>query len=344
MTDFQTIRVTLPLKVKFWVARGEASQKTNFITIMNNRYSGEAATSVQYGPTLAGLESDLRQGINNLKRRKKIDIDTLEAINKYKIHPIARSALTCMVLNYLSGEMQRYPWEILGLGTPVGIRNSITVSIGEPEDVITAIRESDYPIVKVKMGSDYDAELVQRLEEVAGKKELRIDANGGWSCEKAEEMVFHLGRHGVKVIEQPTSIEHVKEWPHIKAKNAEVELILDEGLESMDDYQNFAEYIDGINIKMEKSGGILEASRIARRAREDKKKVLLGCMVESSVGIAQSVYMSSLADYHDLDAPQLLVDDIAQGITYENNTIHVDREIIGGPVLKRDVVEKYISE
>jgi L-alanine-DL-glutamate epimerase-like enolase superfamily enzyme len=95
---------------------------------------------------------------------------------------------------------------------------------------------------------------------------------------------------------------------------------------------------------MEKSGGIIEASRLARKAREDGKKVMLGCMVESSIGIAQSVYMSSLADYHDLDAPQLLETDIAQGIIYDKDTIHVDREIIGGPALKRDIIEKFIRD
>ena len=71
---------------------------------------------------------------------------------------------------------------------------------------------------------------------------------------------------------------------------------------------------------------------------------MLGCMVESSVGIAQSIYMSSLADYYDLDGPQLLETDIASGIKYDRETIEVDREIIGGPKLKRDVVEKYIQE
>jgi hypothetical protein len=71
---------------------------------------------------------------------------------------------------------------------------------------------------------------------------------------------------------------------------------------------------------------------------------MLGCMVESSVGIAQSLYMSSMADYWDLDGPLLIEDDIATGINYSMDTIEVDREIIGGPKLKRDVVEKYINE
>jgi len=341
--DVKTIRVSLPLKTKFTVARGEADHKINVIAILNNRYSGEAAASVQYGPDIETIEAGLRKGIGFLKRRKKFNLKTLDAINGYNIHPIARSALMAMVLNYLSGESRRYPWEVLNLGTPVGIRNSITISIDEPARVIKAINASEYPIVKIKMGSDYDETLLTQLDQIGGK-EIRVDANGGWSSEKAEEMIFHLSKHGISVIEQPTDIAHIADWQHLKGKSENVELILDEEMNSLEDFEQYSEFVDGVNIKMEKSGGILEAIRIAHKARDEKKKVMLGCMVESSVGIAQSVYMSSLADYHDLDAPQLLVDDIAQGITYDKETIHVDHEIIGGPSLKRDVIEKYIQE
>jgi L-alanine-DL-glutamate epimerase-like enolase superfamily enzyme len=225
----------------------------------------------------------------------------------------------------------------------VGIRNSITISIADPAEMIAAIRESDFPIVKVKLGGEGDAELIPMLEEIKDK-EIRVDANGGWSPEQAEEMIHHLANLNVTIIEQPTASKHIADWQHIKGKRDDVHLIVDEGLNSMQDYEAMAENCDGVNIKMEKSGGIIEATRIARRAREDKKKVMLGCMVESSVGIAQSVYMSSLADYHDLDAPQLLENDIAQGIIYDKETIQVDAEIIGGPALKRDVVEKYIRD
>jgi L-alanine-DL-glutamate epimerase-like enolase superfamily enzyme len=248
-----------------------------------------------------------------------------------------------MILNYLSGESGRYPWELLSLGAPVGIRNSITISLDKPEDVIENIKSSEYSIIKIKMGGEHDAELIPLLREITGK-EIRVDANGGWEPETAEEMIHFLSEMGIHVIEQPTDLDHVADWPHLKGKNKEVELFVDEGLNTIDDYERLAERCDGVNIKMEKSGGIVEAMRIAARAREDKKKVMLGCMVESSVGIAQSVYMSAMADYHDLDSPQLLEDDIAQGITFDKDTIQVDREIIGGPALKRDVVEKYIRD
>jgi L-alanine-DL-glutamate epimerase-like enolase superfamily enzyme len=94
---------------------------------------------------------------------------------------------------------------------------------------------------------------------------------------------------------------------------------------------------------MEKCGGIVAGTDIARKARKEHKKVMLGCMVESSVGIAQSVYMSSLADYFDLDGPLLLQDDIASGIIYDKEAIAVDREIIGGPILKRELVNRFVS-
>ncbi|MCK4462450.1 MAG: hypothetical protein KAW46_11640, partial [candidate division Zixibacteria bacterium] len=229
------------------------------------------------------------------------------------------------------------------LSTPVGIRSSFTVAISDTAAMIDDIKNSPYPIVKVKMGHEQDVMLLDAIGRIKDK-EIRVDANGGWSCAKAEEMIHQLANSGVTIIEQPTSEDFVKEWPHLKGKAEQVKLIMDEGLGSREDYEQYSGHIDGINIKMEKCGGILPSMQMAERAHNDGKKVMLGCMVESSVGIAQSVYMSSLADYFDLDGPLLLEDDIARGINYDKESIQVDREIIGGPKLKRDVVEKYISD
>ena len=191
--------------------------------------------------------------------------------------------------------------------------------------------------------NDDDIAVLDGLAKIKGK-EIRIDANGGWPPAKAEEMIVHLSRQGVRIIEQPTDLKYIKDWKHLKGKNENVELFVDEGLQVLKDYNEIAQYVDGVNIKMEKCGGIIEGMKIARQARAEKKKVMLGCMVESSVGISQSVYMSSLADYFDLDGPQLLENDIAEGIRYDKESIEVDAEIIGGPKLKRDVIEKYIQK
>ena len=343
MIDLQSVKVSLPLKKKFVISKGQTAIKTNLLTILNNRYHGEASGSVYWGPSVADIEAGIKKGIGYLRMCKRIDTKTLQAMNDWDIPPAARSALIATILNYISGETRRYPWEVLSLGTPVGIRSSITISIDDPEKMIEAIKASEYPIIKIKMGNEDDVLLLDRLDEIADKS-IRVDVNGAWSCAKAEEMIFRLAQKGITIIEQPTDVESVKEWPHLKGKNENVELIIDEGLNNLGDYHRYAEYVDGINIKMEKCGGIIEGIKIAKQARQDEKKVMLGCMVESSVGIAQSVYMSAHADYFDLDGPLLLEDDIASGIRYDRESIEVDREIIGGPKLKRDVVEKYISD
>lgn len=343
MFNVETVKITFPLKKKFVVSKGSAEKKTNLLTILNNRYTGEASGSVHYGPDLDVISKDIKKGMELINEFKEISFKSLEQISAFNINPVSRSALLSMILNYLSGETRRYPWEILSIGAPVGVKSSITISLGEASKMIMDIYDSEFPIVKLKLGGEEDLKVIEALKDMTDI-EVRVDANGAWSCEKAEEMIFHLANNGVYIIEQPTDVQHIKDWPALKGKFEQVELILDEGLNNLEDYHLYADYVGGVNIKMEKCGGIINAIKIARAARNEKKKVMLGCMVESSVGIAQSLYMSSMADYWDLDGPLLIEDDIATGINYSMDTIEVDREIIGGPKLKRDVVEKYIKE
>lgn len=341
--QIDSVKISMPLRREFVVSKGRAEVKTNCLTILNNRYSGEASGSVHYGPSIDEIERDLQEGIKLLRDEKEITAETLQLIGEFPIHPVARASLVGMTLNYLSGETHRYPWEVLSLGSPIGIRSSVTVSIGRPAEMIQQIKDSEFPIIKVKMGHEEDLLLLDALDDLKNK-EIRVDVNGAWSCAKAEEMIHRLSEKGVKIIEQPTSLDFVEEWSHLKGKEEDVVLVADEGIGSLEDYIKYAQHIDGVNIKMEKSGGIVEGVKIAEQAHRDGRKVMLGCMVGSSVGIAQSVYMSSKADLFDLDGPLLLQNDIAHGIRYDRESIEVDREIIGGPKLKRDVIEKYIDE
>lgn len=341
MIRIEIFKLNMPLRTRFAVSKGAADIKTNLLVVLNNRYTGEAATSVYYGPTIPELEKDLLAGARYIEQAGSVTVTTLDQLAKLAIHAIARSALTGMILNYLSGESGRYPWEILSLASPVGIKSSFTIGIDDTAKMIAAIQNSEYPIVKIKLGGQDDAKVIDSLKDVAGK-EIRVDANGGWDLARAEEMIYYLAKAGVTIVEQPTEPKSVADWPRLKGKNTQIELIIDEGIGTFEDFEAVTQFVDGVNIKMEKSGGIIEAVKIADQAKLSKKKVMLGCMVASSVGIAQSVYMSSLADYIDLDGPQLLQNDIARGINYNREHIEVDREIIGGPTLIRDVFEQYI--
>ena len=140
--QIDTFKLSLPLKKKFQVSKGGAEIKTNLLTSLNNRYFGEASGSVHYGPSVEQIEADLKKGIGYLSNRKEITTHTLVEIAEFDISSVARSALMGMVLHYLSGESERYPWEILGLQTPVGIKSSFTIGIDEPGAMLTSRKES----------------------------------------------------------------------------------------------------------------------------------------------------------------------------------------------------------
>ncbi len=324
----------MALKRPFRVSGGSAKTKENFFICLNDKYFGEAAGSVFYGPRKDEILSDLEKGAEYIRSRKRLSISDLKEISKMEINSISKAALVAGALHFISGTSLKYPWQILNLDEPHRICTSYTVSIDSPESMFSEIRKSEYPIIKIKMGFEGDETLIEMLQKIPGKI-YRIDANGGWNPEKAEKMIDLLARLDVALIEQPTSIDHISEWRYLK-RNKSTPLFIDEGLNSIDDYYNFAGYIDGVNIKMAKSGGPLGSIKIARAARKDKRKVMLGCMVESSLGVAPALYLASLADYFDLDGPLLLEKDVAGGVNFILEKIEFGEDIIGGPKVKTE--------
>lgn len=320
------------LRRPFRVAYGEAASKTSLFVEIDGCNWGEASGSVYYGPSKEEIERDLEIGIEILRGTEKPSVGVLEEINRFELNHSARFALSTAYLHYLSGKLGQYPWEIVDLESPDEIRTSFTVSISSIGEMISEMKESPYPTIKLKMGFDGDEELLPELKKITGRN-FRIDANGGWSLEKAERMLFELARTGVELIEQPTKQELAVEWQYLKGR-LNVALFIDEGLNVLEDYFKYADYVDGINIKQAKAGGIIEAAAIAKQAAKYRRKVMLGCMVESSVAIAPALYMASLADYFDLDGPLLLEQDCATGIMFNFDKISLGEDIIGGPKLK----------
>lgn len=326
----------MKFKNTFRVSAGSAAATRNgFISIDKQAY-GEAARSVYYGPSDEELEGHLSSAVATLSSKKEITLEVLENIGSCDMAATVKSAAVAAGLNYLSAEMGIYPWDVLGIEAPPEIVSSFTIGIDDPGKMLTAIRYSDCPLLKLKLGFEGELDIIKALGDFPDKL-FRVDANGAWSPEKAEEMMFYLNTDYIEIVEQPTSLDYIKEWKYLKGKG-KFKVVIDEGLNILSDYFKYSDFIDGINIKMAKTGGILEGIRLARMAKRDKLKVMLGCMVESSIGIAPALYMSSLADYFDLDGPLLLERDISDDINYNKNIITVDEKIIGGPGIKKEVL------
>ena len=324
----------LPLKSTFRVSAGSADFRKNYFITIDYEVFGEAAGSVFYGPNEEQIRADLETAGLFLKDSNIRTPAVLDELADLEINTVSRAAVSGLIVNYLSKVNSVFPWRLFGLDEPSRLITSYTISLDDPAKMYDRIVASPYPVIKIKLGSDNDEELIKALAMIMGKV-FRIDANGGWDPEKAERMIYLLNNLDIQLIEQPTDIKSIHDWKYIKG-HSKIPLILDEGLNTLDDYIRYGDHIDGVNIKMAKSGGITEGIKIARRARRDKLKVMLGCMVESSVALSQAVYMASLADYYDFDGPILLEEMIAGGIDFNLEKVSVDEDIIGGPKIKKE--------
>jgi len=324
----------LNLKKAFRISAGSAEKVRNGFFMIENESCGEISRSVYYGPKPEEIERDAVRAVEYLQLRSLLDRGTLDELDAMDLVAPVKAGVIAAVLNYLSMTENEYPWRLLDLETPAIVKTSFTIGIDTIPSMIEAIRKSPYPILKIKLGFEGEQDLIKELRSFPDRL-FRFDANGAWNTARAEEMMYYLADLNVDIMEQPTGLEFVKEWKYLK-KLAGFKLVIDEGMNSLGDYCKYADFVDGINIKMSKVGGILEALRIARLAKSDRCRVMLGCMVESSIGIAPAVYMSSLGEYFDLDGPLLLEKDLSDDIEYMNEKMSLRDSIIGGPRLKKE--------
>jgi len=218
---------------------------------------------------------------------------------------------------------------MLGIAPRNDISTSFTISISSPEQMKKEVEENPgYDIYKVKVGTPEDVEMVAAVRE-ATKAKIRIDANAGWDLKEALQKIKALEKYNIELVEQPL---YWKDYDGYKILRRRVDLpiIADEGIMRAEDIPLYKEGIDGINIKLQKSGGIREALRMIAMARALHMKVMLGCMVETSVGISAAANLAPLVDYVDLDGNLLLTNDPYQGISIkEGKLCYSDRPGIG---------------
>jgi L-alanine-DL-glutamate epimerase-like enolase superfamily enzyme len=190
---------------------------------------------------------------------------------------------------------------------------SFTIGFDVPEVIDRKVDHAEpYRILKVKVGLPGDLDIVDRVIARSGKK-VRVDANEGWDLETAIEKTRELHARGVEFVEQP--IPHGDEEGLRTLKRiSPLPVILDESIRDAADVRRCHDQGHGINIKLMKCGGITPALDMIRAARERNLEVMLGCMLETSIGVTAAAHLSPLVDYADLDGNLLLADDPFDGV------------------------------
>jgi L-alanine-DL-glutamate epimerase-like enolase superfamily enzyme len=193
---------------------------------------------------------------------------------------------------------------------------SFTIGIDTPERMIQKVDEAielGFKVLKIKLGSDLDREIMKGILNV-WKGPFSIDANQGWNNKEASlDFVHYLKENGASFIEQPFDKEdlHASAW---LSEQSPLPIIADESVKRLNDLENVKDCFHGFNIKLMKSTGLHEAQKMILRAKELNKKVVTGCMAESSCAVTAMAHLAPLADWVDLDGPFLITNDPFSGV------------------------------
>jgi L-alanine-DL-glutamate epimerase-like enolase superfamily enzyme len=281
---------------------------------------GEAAHNVRYGESLESIIATLEKArpiLANCDPWNFVDInEAIQAVCEGQT--AAKAAIDIALMDWISKSLGIPLYQLWGLDPQKAPQTTFSIGIDTMEMVKQKVEEAaPYPLLKIKMGKENDEEILSAVRSVT-QKVLRVDANEGWKeKELALRKVEWLAANGVDIVEQPMPSHMLEETAWVKER-ASIPIIADESVKTSRDIPALAEAFDGINIKVDKAGGLQESLRMIWMARSLGLKIMLGCMVSSSLSITAAAHLSPLTDYPDLDGNLLLARDPFEGVTVKD--------------------------
>jgi L-alanine-DL-glutamate epimerase-like enolase superfamily enzyme len=244
-----------------------------------------------------------------------------EVFRRVKGQYAGKAALDIALMDWIGKKLGIPIYRFFGLDpadTPV---TTFSIGIDTPEITRQKVREAEaFPVLKIKVGLQTDEATIEAVRS-ATRKPLRVDANEGWKDkEEAVRKINWLESQGVEFIEQPMPASMHDEIRWVRGK-VHIPIIADEACLHPTDIPGLADAYDGVNIKLMKCGGILEAYRMIQIAKSLKLKTMLGCMIESSIGVSAAAHLSPLVDYADLDGNLLIANDPYSGVKVEKGKL-----------------------
>lgn len=336
--------VTLPLKHPFGISRSTRTEVENvFVSMEAGGYRGfgEAAPSSRYGEDakavcdfIEQLPGDFFDEIQAPEQLAvKLDVST----------PPVQSARVALEMAWLDwwGKKHDSPlWELWDAPSNTGPVTSFTIGLDKLDKMAEKVREAkEYPVLKVKLGDGRDRDIIETIRKETTRT-LRVDANEGWkNLEEAGANIEYLESQQVELVEQPMPAGQVEDLKALKAQSP-LPICADESFEGDEDLDIIKEAFHCINIKLMKTGSLVKGLDIIKNARAADLKIMIGCMVESSLADTASALLSLWADYADLDGHLLIEEDPFHGFRLDEHKrvviddrpglgIHPSRELFG---------------
>jgi L-alanine-DL-glutamate epimerase-like enolase superfamily enzyme len=276
---------------------------------------GEGAPKAYYGETRAGALAAIEVLSGVLGDDPLALEDVTERMDAALAGNAAAKVAIEMALYDLAGQRLGVPvWRLLGLSAARAPLTSYTVSIDTPARMAASARAAaaEYPVLKIKLGTPHDLEIVRAIREVTDAT-LRVDANAAWTPKQAIATINALAPYDIEFFEQPVARGDIAGLRLVR-EHVSVPIFADESCVTLDDVPRVAGAVDGINIKLMKCGGLRHALRMIHTARAHHLRVMIGCMIETSIAITAAAHLTPLVDYADLDGALLLAHDPYAGV------------------------------
>src|SRR5204863_2229176 len=314
-----------PLDKPFRIARGARNEaRVVVVTVSDGQYTGrgEAVPSPRYGQSGASVLAQIEsmENVPSLDRQQ---------IQKLLPAGAARNALDCALWDLEAKVSGKRVWELANIPIVHAVATSFTISLDTPAAMAAAAKaNATAPILKLKLGGDdLDLARVKAVRVAAPVARLLIDANESWTSDHYCNVVPSLRQFGIELIEQPFPADADKV---LETLDHFIPVCADESCHTTADLPRLTNRYEMLNLKLDKTGGLTEALLLSARARDAGFKLLLGCMVCTSLGIAPARLLASAVEYVDLDGPLLLAGDRHHAVPYANGRIGIPpRELWG---------------
>ncbi len=342
-------QLVLPLQHEFRIARGSRTQQHSLIVELTDGQHtglGEVTANPYYGQSIAGIAAAI-ESVRDVTEAYTFgspeDLwDVLNARlpdNKFALNAIDLAAHD--LFGRFRGQRLHELW---GLDITSVVESSYTIGLGTIDEMVAKLDERpDWSCYKIKLGTPDDINIVRALRERTDAT-FRVDANCGWTAIQAIENSRTLKTLGVEFIEQPLPADAPIADQQRVADRSALPIIADESCLTESDVARCRGLFDGVNVKLSKCGGLTPGLRMLREARSMGLKTMLGCMVESSVGISAAAHLLPLLDYADLDGAVLLRDEPASGVRIENGRVVFADGAGSGAILDRERLADFAGD
>ncbi len=286
---------------------------------------GEAAPSLRYNESTEKILSTLNKGISFPETNSK-NIDNILSFVYPQLSGIKslQAAFSMALWDWWSQKKNKPLYSLFGCKNINLLKTSFTIAIGNLKEIEKKVEEAEpYHILKVKLGTPKnDKKIIREIRKFTDKK-IRVDANEGWDFDTSVEMCNWLSYQNVEFVEQPFPAKNLEKSKKL-TEISPLDIYADENSRFTSDISKIKDSFSGINIKLMKCGSLEESIKMINEARKYKLKIMLGCMVETSVGITAAAHLASMVDKVDLDGNLLINNDPYDGVKIVNGKLFLN--------------------